>query len=316
MEAMLYHLKIDQEFLGLIPAMQRKEYIQLELNIREDGCRDPIVVWDQTIVDGHNRYQICHKHKIPFKIVSKDFGSREEAKAWICANQLGRRNISSEYRKYLIGMQYDLERCIHRNKSGRNQYSPVQIAVNDEGEIEARSKGDHVTAQRIGEQHHIAGGTVLKYARYSRAVNKINETAPDVGSKVLDGTYKVSHEGLLEMAKMDAEKLSEFTDSLSKTKRPVISYDPSAPEMEARDTRSSRETIISTPTVKDMPQYDPDAEVAGLALTVPSWIKVIDHTKDNTKIETISEIARKRVITVLHELVEAASAFLLCFEGE
>ena len=50
------------------------------------------------------------------KIVHKEFESREDAKAWICANQLGRRNITPEYRKYLIGMQYDLEKCVQRKR--------------------------------------------------------------------------------------------------------------------------------------------------------------------------------------------------------
>ena len=316
MEAMLYHLQIDQEFIGLIPPMQRKEYVQLEMNISEEGCRDPIVVWDQTIVDGHNRYQICHRHKIPFKIVSKEFDSREAAKAWICANQLGRRNITPEYRKYLIGMQYDLERCAQRNKAGRNQHSPARIIVNDAGGIEAPSSGMHVTAQSVGEQHNISADTVQKYARYSRAINKINESVPEVGPKVLDGTIKVSHEGLMQLAKMDADQLTEFAGNLSEVKRPVIAYDPANHEVTAKETRKSKEAIFSGPTIKDMPEYDPDADVAGLTLTIPSWVKVISHTKERIKIEEISDSAKGKVKTVLKELLEAASGLLQCFEEE
>lgn len=315
-EPMLYNLQIDKEFMYLIPPMQRKEYVQLEINILSDGCRDPIVVWNQTIVDGHNRYQICQRHKIPFTIINMEFDSREEAKAWICSNQLGRRNITVEYRKYLIGMQYDLERCVQKNKEGRNQYSPPRLGIDNNGKIEHVHKNDHVSARTIGEQHHISSGTVQKYARFSRAINKINESAPEVGSKVLDGTYKISHESVVQMAKMEPEQLSEFSSNLAEAKHPVILYNPMYHEVIAKETRKGNDTICKNPTVKDMPEYDPDAEVAGLTLTVPSWIKVIEHTKDNTRIHDISENAKAKVKSALHDLVDAASMYLRIIEGE
>lgn len=27
-----------------------------------DGCRDPLVLWGDVLIDGHNRYSICTKH--------------------------------------------------------------------------------------------------------------------------------------------------------------------------------------------------------------------------------------------------------------
>ena len=87
-------LTIDQDFKDLIRPLRSQEYLQLEENLLADGCREPIVVWNGVIVDGHNRYEICKKPGIAFSTVSKDFSSREDAIVWICANQLGRRNIS------------------------------------------------------------------------------------------------------------------------------------------------------------------------------------------------------------------------------
>lgn len=103
-------LKIDPEFKDLIRPLRRKEYLQLEENILDEGCRDPIIIWNDYIIDGHNRYSICTKYSIPFNTVSKDFSSREEVIVWICKNQLGRRNITEETRKYLIGRQYESEK--------------------------------------------------------------------------------------------------------------------------------------------------------------------------------------------------------------
>ena len=54
-------LNIDAAFKNLIRPLRRDEYHQLELNLSIDGCRDPIITWDGTIVDGHNRYEICNR---------------------------------------------------------------------------------------------------------------------------------------------------------------------------------------------------------------------------------------------------------------
>ena len=118
-------LKIEPKFKNLIRPLQRKEYLQLEQNILSDGCRDPIITWNGVIVDGHNRYEICMRHQIPFAVLEMDFSCEAEAIAWICANQLGRRNISEETRKYLIGKQFEAEKLAGavKNPNGNNQYS-------------------------------------------------------------------------------------------------------------------------------------------------------------------------------------------------
>ena len=113
----LWKLKIDKEFQELIRPLFKNEYLQLEENLLADGCREPISVWNDVLVDGHNRYKICTQHEIPFAVEEMYFGCREEAIAWICANQLGRRNLTEESRKYLIGKQYESEKIIFRRQA-------------------------------------------------------------------------------------------------------------------------------------------------------------------------------------------------------
>jgi hypothetical protein len=48
----------------------------------------------------------------------------------------------------------------------------------------------------------------------------------------------------------------------------------------------------STGSVKDMPAYDPDAEIYSLALTIPSWVGSIDRVRSATHFDEISEAAR------------------------
>jgi len=68
----LHNIIIDEEFKNLIPPLPEDEYKQLEANIIAEGYRDPLVLWIDTLINGHNRYRICTEHDIDFKTVQKD----------------------------------------------------------------------------------------------------------------------------------------------------------------------------------------------------------------------------------------------------
>ena len=122
----LSSLKIDPEFSAQILPLSFDELHQLELNMVRDGkLTDPIIVWNKTILDGHNRYNILRKHSfIEYEIKEMEFSSRQEALIWICNHQLGRRNLTPERRKYLIGKRYEVEKQISQNRG--NQYTSTK----------------------------------------------------------------------------------------------------------------------------------------------------------------------------------------------
>lgn len=90
----MQNITIDREFKSLIPPLTPDEYNGLEQSIRTDGCRDALVLWGDILVDGHNRYEICTSHNVPFQTVQKDFADRDDAKLWMMRNQLARRNLN------------------------------------------------------------------------------------------------------------------------------------------------------------------------------------------------------------------------------
>ena len=112
---MLQHLTIDPEFASKIPPLREEELKQLEENILADGVViNPLIVWNSVIVDGHNRYRILQQHpEIQFTTYEKEFPDRYAAIAWICKNQLGRRNLTSQQFKYLMGQQYKAEKVAY-----------------------------------------------------------------------------------------------------------------------------------------------------------------------------------------------------------
>lgn len=93
---------IDKEFENLLPPLSEEDYKGLEESIKADGCRDPLVVWGDTLVDGHNRYKICTQNNISYQIVKRDFPDREAVILWIISNQLNKRNLTPEQRVLIV----------------------------------------------------------------------------------------------------------------------------------------------------------------------------------------------------------------------
>lgn len=161
-------LEVDPEFKALIRPLRKDEYLQLEVNLSIDGCRDPIITWNNIIIDGHNRYEICNRLHIPYAVREMPFENRERAIVWICSNQLGRRNITEETRRYLIGKQYELEKVARKhppNINGFNQYKRRDRS--ERGETFRR------TAQKFSSQYNVSTGAVQKYAVFSKALDAV-----------------------------------------------------------------------------------------------------------------------------------------------
>ena len=91
-------LKINPEFKKCIPSLTEDEFQTLEKSLINEGCRDAIVIWNSTIVDGHNRYKICQDQELDFNIIEREFDSEDAAKIWIIDNQKGRRNLTDGWK--------------------------------------------------------------------------------------------------------------------------------------------------------------------------------------------------------------------------
>lgn len=122
----MHNIQIDSEFQALIPPLSAEERAQLEANIVADGCRDPLVVWGDTLIDGHNRYEICTRLGLPFEVVQKSLDGRPQARMWIRSNQYGRRNLSSFVRAELaLGDKADIAEIAKSQQGKRNDISPT-----------------------------------------------------------------------------------------------------------------------------------------------------------------------------------------------
>ena len=198
-------LKINPKFRDLIPPLSDKEYEQLEKNLLADGVRDPLVLWNNMLIDGHNRYRIALKHNLPFETVTKEFADEDEASIWIMQNQLGRRNLSDFVR---VEMAYKCEDAVKAKKAAASAQNLKQNS--DMEKLPYRKEG--LARDELGTMAGVSGKT------YDHGVTVL-KTAPQ---PVIDAAKKdeISINAAFEITKMPFAAQREIADRIEQGEKP------------------------------------------------------------------------------------------------
>lgn len=197
-------IQIDPEFEQQIPPLKPEEFQQLEKNILEDGViLNPLILWNGTLVDGHNRFRIAEKHPhIRYTTVEKEFPDRYAVLAWICKSQLGRRNLDEIQCRYLLGKQYQAERMQHGGLRNENREQTGQFTTRcHSGTLWSPDK----TSDRIAKEHNVSQRTVYRASDFAKAVDIADESSPGFRDDVLSGTLKPTTKEVQAIAKAKPE---------------------------------------------------------------------------------------------------------------
>jgi N6-adenosine-specific RNA methylase IME4 len=189
-------LTINPAFHSLIPPLIPEELAQLEANILADGCRDPLVVWRGQLLDGHNRYEICQRHKLPFKTIAIELLDKEAALDWIDTNQLGRRNLKPDQMSYIRGRLYN-----------RSKRTAAQA-----GAMKGKAVDTLSTAETLAAKHGVDERTIRRDGKRAEALDKLAETKPDEAKAVRDGLKKFN-EVRREMKREEVKVAAKLPDA-------------------------------------------------------------------------------------------------------
>ena len=160
-------------------------------------------IWGNTLVDDHNRYAILQKHpEICFSAMPLRFANREEALAWICKNQLGRRNLSPEQKRYLLGKQYEAEKKAAKIFRG-NQYTLAKKSGGDHGDTHHSGKK---TCDRIAEENGVSRASVLRARHYTKGIDIADTLSPGIKKKVFSGEVKFTNDEMSKLVQSSPDK--------------------------------------------------------------------------------------------------------------
>ena len=247
----MINLKIDPEFQSQIPPLTDDEFKQLEENILKEGkLLSPLIVWNNTLVDGHNRYAILQKHpEIYFSTMPLRFENREEAIAWICRNQLGRRNLSPEQKRYLLGKQYEAEKKAAKIFRG-NQYTLAKKSGGDHGDNHHSGKK---TCERIAEENGVSKATVLRASKYMKGVEIAESLIPGMREKILNKQVKVSKADMHRLARANYDARAQ---TLQEILHPELKVEPK-PDADGIIREPGKAPVLPFQKIESV--YDSDA---------------------------------------------------------
>ncbi|MEA5141146.1 ParB N-terminal domain-containing protein [Arcicella rigui] len=206
-EAIKQQIYIVDELRDLIPPLQEEEYKQLEKNILAEGCREALMVWETTknnvdttltdtstvyvLVDGHNRYGICQKHQINFKIHLVSFNNLREVKEYMIDNQLGRRNLIPEQASYLRGIRYNAEK-LEKGKYVRDEHKGQNVPYASEVKKES-------TSLKLAKQYNVSEKTIKRDAEFAEGLNLLD---PSLKKDILSGKVKAKKSEIQQLAQI------------------------------------------------------------------------------------------------------------------
>ena len=209
----LSHLKIDPEFQSKIPPLQFEEEQQLEQNIITEGrLLNPIIVWNGYILDGHTRYRILKRHSfIKYEVEEIQLANRYEALAWICKNQLGRRNLSPERKKFLLGKEYESTKLAVGGQPGN--CNPVKRCTQNEHIVSEKR-----TCERIAKEHGVGHATVQRAEKYAKGIDAAEEAVPGAQEEILTGRIKATDAQIAALPAIPKEERPAILEELRKEK--------------------------------------------------------------------------------------------------
>lgn len=302
MEPKSSKLHCNSEYRRLYQPMSEQESLALERELVARNDTVTIKTWSNIVLYDYEKYEICQKHHIPYAVSQIHARNSEEALLWLCKNQLKRTDLTIEMRRYLIGKRFMHERILGAHNSALSRAS---------GDVKVRLRktepryNDCVTEikERLGKEYHLSPATIWKYSLFSEAMDMIYEISEELSREILKGAMKISQENIVTISKMQEREMQKTVDSLLREKTDFFTFAGSRKLMSKATAERAEESILVKPaSIKDMPEYDPDAEAASLALTIPSWISSMKRVCDVSDMSKVSVPARSKLLNELDKL--------------
>ena len=169
---------INEELRSFIDPLTPVEYAALERSLQAEGCRDALVLWRDVLIDGHNRYDICQKHGIPFRTVhNNNFATLEDVMLWVIDNNLARRSVSDFQRGMLALRKKEIV-------AARAAAAPPEQAAEESADDAASPPWS--TREDVAKAARVSANTLSQIERIRKTA------APELVDAVRTGTISVS----------------------------------------------------------------------------------------------------------------------------
>ena len=268
------------EMEHLLPPLSGEQFSSLESDILEHGCYAPIIVNEAMIViDGYNRFRICEKHGLPYKMLVFSFADLLEAKQWALDTQKGRRNLD----KWELG----------------------KIALKLKPEIEARAQANMAAG----------GGDHKSEAAKSGSVNSPNPILPVYTRKeaaLAVGIGEQTMGRITQLAETAPQALKDALDRKDVSNNQGWKILKAVQQLPPEEQESAAAEMLSA--VREINQSDAEADrrgkIAGLFCKAYEKAVLLTPTEENVRIWTeCTRMTQEEIEDSVKDSYELAQTF-------
>ena len=235
------NITINDELRSFVDPLSPIEQAALERSLLAEGCRDALVLWRDTLIDGHNRYELCQKHGIPFRTVHNNtFESIEDVMLWMIDNHLARRSVSDFQRGVLALKKKEIV-------SARVAERPADEAGDADAAPDAGSPPWN-TREDVARAARVSSNTISQIERIQKAAT------PELREAVRTGTISIN-------AAANVAQLSQSAQLAA------VAGGRKELQQAARQVREQKQ---ATRPRKEKVELDPEDELAALRKEVAS----------------------------------------------
>ena len=214
------------EMEQLLPPLSGEQFSALESDILENGCYALIIInEDMIVVDGHNRFRICEKHDLPYRMLVFSFADLLEAKQWALDTQKGRRNLDKwELGKIALKLKPEIEAKAkekQREYHGNQYESGLLTTLSEVQAPPMTTRKELADTVGIGE---ITMGKVMQIDEHAPAVVK---EALDNGELSINQGYNITRQ-VRELPEEEQEEAAALAVELEKAKKEIQKLDAEA----------------------------------------------------------------------------------------
>ncbi|MGK5027242.1 hypothetical protein [Janthinobacterium sp. RB2R34] len=168
---------INQALQSYVDPLTESEYAALERSLLAEGCRDALVLWNDVLIDGHNRYAICRKHNIEFRTIqNSSFESLDDVMLWMIDNHLARRSVS-DFQRGVLAL---------RKKEIVAARSPAPAADEEAAEGEAVARPAMSTREDVARAARLSSNQISQIEKIQKAAT------PELVEAVRSGTISIN----------------------------------------------------------------------------------------------------------------------------
>lgn len=142
-------VRVSERLKSLIPALDAEQKRVLEQSILEEGrAYSPLWLWGDVLVDGHHRYEICTRHRLPYETMQVYEGAAtlDDVEYRMKRDAIGQRNlppaVQSKFRAEMV--------AYHVSKGKGNKESARLVAK--ESNVSMRQVQRDVARKKLVDQ--------------------------------------------------------------------------------------------------------------------------------------------------------------------